>query len=129
MAEKSIEALRSREPGEDAEDPYEDVDLSELPDWWRRAVEEFREHDLRPYRPPRFADGTLVHEVVEPLEAEIDVAIDFANLAGDRREDWSVRLDGEPVGRIPRRRSPEGYTVYETEPETLELIVREAAER
>jgi hypothetical protein len=122
----SIEALGSRSPGDDPEDPYADVDLSALPAWWRRAIEEFRAHDLRPYRPPRFADGTLAHEVIAPLEAELGVNIDFASVETDFREAWSVRVDGEPVGAVGRHRSPEGYTVYETDPGDLESLVRGA---
>ena len=122
----SIEALRSRSPGDDPEDPYADVDLSALPAWWRRAIEEFEAHDLRPYRPPRFADGTLAHEVIAPLEAEFEVEIDFASVETDFREAWSVRVDGQPIAAVGRRRSPEGYTVYETDPEDFEVQVRTA---
>jgi hypothetical protein len=122
----SIEALRSRSPGDDPEDPYADVDVSSLPAWWRRAIEEFEAHDLRPYRPPRFADGTLAYEVIGPLEAEFGVDIDFASVETDFREAWSVRVDGEPVGAVGRRRSPEGYTVYETDPDDFEALVRAA---
>ena len=41
MTGDGVDALRDREPGEDPDDPYADVDLDELPDWWREAVQEF----------------------------------------------------------------------------------------
>lgn len=120
-----VARLESRSPGAD-EDPYADVDLEELPDWWRRAVEEFRAHDLRPYRPPRLADGALAHEVVEELEAELGVELSFGSVDAAFRERWEVRLDGDAVAAVDRHRSPEGYTVYEVDAERFRELVREA---
>ena len=120
------DALRGRAPGEDPEDPYDDVDLETLPDWWRRAVELHREFDLRPYRPPRFADGTFKHEVVADLEATLDVDVRLRAVDARYGDDWTLLVDGDPVADVPRRRSAEGYTVYELVPEAFERLVREA---
>jgi hypothetical protein len=118
-----VSDLESRAPGSDPEDPYEDVDISELPAWWRRAIAEHREYDLRPYRPPRFEDGTLKHTVVDDLEREESLDIDFIDLDVED-EDWQVRIDGEVVGNIGRRRSTDGYTVFEMEADEFRTYVR-----
>ena len=121
--DRSVSALRSRSPGEDEENPYEDVDISTLPDWWREAIAEFEEYGLRPYRPPRFADGSLKHEVVEDLETSHGIDITF--IAYDVRlgDDWVVQVDEEPIGEIGRHRSTEGYTVFEIDSEEfIELV-------
>ncbi len=122
----AVEDLRSRGPGVDPADPYEDVDLDTLPAWWRRAIEEFEAHDLRPYRPPRFADGSLVHEAIAALEAEFGIAIRIGCVGTDYREHWTVRVDGEPAGTVGRHRSTAGYTVYEVDRGTFEALVRES---
>lgn len=127
-AEPSIAALESRPPGFSPHDPYEAVDISELPDWWRDAIEEYEAHDLRPYQPPRFEDGTLKHEVVSTLEAEHGVSITFLGFNVEYREDWSVRIDGEDVGTIGRHRSARGYSVFEMETDEFAEFVRGALE-
>lgn len=126
--EPSVEQLRSRAPGADPEDPYEDVDVEALPEWWQRAIEEFETHDLRPYRPPRFADGTLAHEVIADVESELGVDVHFGSVDTDYRERWAVRVDGDPVATVGRHRSSDGYTVYEVEPAEFESMIRNAVE-
>ena len=118
--DQAIEALRNRQPGSDPADPYEDVDLTSLPEWWRHAVEEFRAHDLRPYRPPRFADGTPVHDVVDDLTKEFGVEIGFGAVGEGYREAWTVRINGTDAFSLPRHRSVDGYSVYEIESEEFE---------
>lgn len=117
--DRAVSALRSKAPGEDHEDPYEDVDLSTLPDWWREAIEEFEEYGLRPYRPPRFEDGVLKHEVIEDLETHHDIDITFIVYDSRFGDNWEVQIDDESIGEIGRHRSPEGYTVFETDSETF----------
>lgn len=121
--DRSVSALRSRSPGEDEENPYEDVDVSALPDWWQEAIAEFDEYGLRPYRPPRFADGSLKHEVVKDLETSHGIDITF--IAYDVRlgDDWVVQVDEGSIGEIGRHRSTEGYTVFELDSkEFIELV-------
>lgn len=122
----AVARLESRAPGADEEDPYEGLDLEELPGWWRRAVEEFRAHGLRPYRPPRFDDGAMVHEVVGELEAEHGVEVSLGAVGGDFRAEWEVRIDGEPAGAVGRHRSPRGYTVFEIGADRFRELVRSA---
>ena len=121
----AIERLRTRGPGEERgdDDPYADVDVSELPEWWRKTKREFETYGLRPYRPPRFEDGTRKYETVERLEDELDVEISFTSIESAYTETGEVRIDGEIVGHVGRFRSPNGYTVYEIErDEFVELI-------
>jgi hypothetical protein len=108
-----VNHLRSRGPGEDPDDPYENVDLSELPEWWRDAIEEFDQYGLRPYRPPRFQDGVLKHEVIGELEADHDIDIRFVTYNSQFGDNWEVQIDEKQIGEIERFRSPEGYTVFE----------------
>lgn len=124
----AVAALRDRAPGEDPRDPYADRDRSALPDWWRRAVEEFEAHGLRPYRPPRFADGRLKHEVVSRLEDELGVAVRVRGVDVRHGQDWTVVVDGEPVGTVGRHRDPGGYTVFETDAAAFERLIRTAVD-
>lgn len=125
--EPDVASLQSRAPGSDPEDPYEGVDTDELPEWWQRAIEEHKRYGLRPYRPPRFEDGTLKHVVVDRLEDREDVNIDFIDLdiSDDR---WQIRLDGDVVGTIGRRRSTDGYTVFEMDADEFTDYVRSRIE-
>jgi hypothetical protein len=122
------ERLASCDPGSDPEDPYADVDISKLPGWWRRAIEEFETHNLRAYRPPRFEDGALLHKVVDNFERDLGIEVSFGSVDSDFREAWEVAVDGEPVAEIGRRRSPDGYSVYEMESATFAEMLRDAVE-
>ena len=113
-------------PGFDEEDPYASVDLSTLPDWWRRNIEEFREHEMRPYRPPRFVDGELTVERIVPLEAELGVDIRFRALNPQSGGSWELTVDGEPVVTVSRRREGEGFTRYDITADEFEAAVRSA---
>ena len=124
----AVEALRGRNPGSDPRDPYADVDPTSLPPWWQDAVEEFADHDLRPYRPPRFADGTYVHEIRDRLETALGIEITIGATGDEFRNRWTVRVDGEPTTRIPRYRSADGYTVYDVDPSTFETRIRAGIE-
>ena len=84
-------------PGFDDEDPYEGEDLSTYPEWWRRNVEEFREYGMRPYRPPRLADGTLTPPLIEELEAEYGVSVRFRAVDPQVGNSWELVVDGGAV--------------------------------
>lgn len=124
--EQEIEPLRHRPPGMDVENPYEDVDIESLPDWWQESIRMFEEYGLRPYRPPRFADGALKHKVVHELEEEFDVTIDVRGFDVTYEDDWTVLVDGASVSTVGRRRSPNGYTVFEVSSEEFEAIITAA---
>lgn len=113
-------------PGFDEEDPYEGADLSTYPEWWRRNIIEFRRYGMRPYRPPRCEDGTLMPELISRLEAEHDITIDLRGLDPKVDDDWSVLVDGTPVAEISRQRTSEGYTRYHVTATEFENIVRTA---
>lgn len=114
-------------PGYDEEDPYADEDLSTYPDWWRRNVEEFRAHGMRPYRPPRFADDALTPPTIEALEAELDVDVQLRAVNPQVGGDWQLVVDGEAVAPVARRREGEGFTRYDVGSTEFERLVREAA--
>lgn len=124
-SQREVESLRARSAGEDPEDPYEDVDIESLPSWWQQWIKLFEEHDLRPYRPPRFEDGVLKHEIVEDLEAELGVEIRFRGVNATYGDDWEIYVDGDPVRSIGRRRSPDGYTVFAMESDEFKSEIRQ----
>lgn len=108
--EHDIESLSHRSPGEDEEDPYAEVDIDELPEWWRKGIEEHRAYGLRPYRPPRFEDDTIYPPHKQELEERF--GIDLTLICYDIEKNvWDILIDGEPVGEVKRIRSPEGYSV------------------
>lgn len=112
----------------DGHEPYADVDVTALPGWWRRAVEHFREQGIGPYRPPRFTDGTLGPALVDALEADLGVDIRFRCKNASVGADWTVLVDGEPVGTIGRHRSRDRYTVFEMTGEAFADWVRSAVD-
>lgn len=124
----TVDRLADRPPGFEESDPYEGIDVSELPEWWQEAIEEFEEHGLRPYRPSRFTDGEYVPEVVSRLESEFDVPIYVMGINVSFGDDWSVVVDGTQVAAIGRRRDTVGYTVFEMDSAEFEAIVRDAME-
>lgn len=114
------------EAGYDEEDPYEGEDLSTYPDWWRENIEKFREYGMRPYRPPRFADGELVPPLLFELQDELDVEINLRAVDPEVGKNWELSVDGDVVTEIPRSREGEGYTEYAIDSETFESTVRSA---
>ena len=112
--------------GYDEDDPYADEDVSTYPEWWRRNIEQFREHGMRPYRPPRFTDGEYTPEVIEALEAELGVDVLIRAVDPRVGDDWSVFVDGREVATVGRHRSGDGYTVYELASDEFESAVRRA---
>lgn len=104
--------------------PAEDVDTGQLPEWWVEAIEEFREHDLPAYQPPRFADDVLTPPVIERLEAEYDAEIRFMGVGVEYRDTWGVYVDGEQICTVDREREPAGYTRYQIQSDAFERNVR-----
>lgn len=121
----SIEYLGNRPAGKDPDDPYEDVNLEILPDWWCHSVEEFRQHELRPYRPPRFTDNELVPPMVEQLETDFDIDIRLLGLNVTEGDDWNIFVGDKEVASIGRHRDPAGYTVFELSRQEFEEVIRE----
>jgi hypothetical protein len=99
------------------------------PEWWSVNEELRDEMDLNEYEPPRFADDTYTHEIVNPLEAEYDCTIQFrSDVNPEYPEDWEVRVDHESVARVPRYRDESGNTVYRTSPEEFRGVLVEYLE-
>lgn len=113
-------------PGYDEDDPYGGEDLDTYPDWWRQNIEEFSDHDMRPYRPPRFADGKLTPEVVSALEEELGVTVRFRSVDPHLGSDWMVWVDNQPVKAVRRTREAGGFSEYHIGSEQFEELVRHA---
>ena len=114
--------------GFDKKEPYLGEDLSKYPAWWRELVEEFREHGLRPYRPPQFLDGVLIPEYVSKLESELAVKIQFKTTNIDSKE-WKVHIEGNEICSVPRKRTGDGYTLYQITSDEFAEIVYSAVEQ
>jgi hypothetical protein len=125
--QRRADSERPHEPDSEHRQPFDDED--ERPDWWRRAAAEFERHGLRPYRPPRFADGTPKHEVVDRLEAEYGVDVTFAAFDPEPDDEWAVRIDGETAFEVGHRRHRAGYSIFETTPGQFESAVRDWLDR
>jgi hypothetical protein len=114
-------------PGYDEDDPYENVDVSSFPAWWRRNIEEFRQYGLRPYRPPRFLDGAITTEVIDDLEGELGVEIRLRTTDPGVDHAWEVWVDGTPVHEIDKRRDGDAYSEFGMESEAFCDLVRSHA--
>lgn len=107
-------------PGSPAEDK---------PAWWEANERLRAELELAAYEPPRFADGTYTHDVVDELESRHGCSIMFRSAVNpDYPEDWEVRVDGRSVARIGRHRDRNGNTVYECDPAAFVRTIEESIE-
>ncbi len=112
--------------GFDEENPYDSADLESLEPWWRKNVTLFEDHGMRPYRPPRFADGTHTTPVIQRLEAALDVSIRLRVVDPNPKNEWEVVVDDEPVGTVDRYRDDGGFSVYGIDAAAFESLVRTA---
>jgi hypothetical protein len=112
--------------GFDESNPYENVDTTEYPEWWQANIRLFREHGLRPYRPARFVDGTVVPAVLKRLRSELDVDITVRADDPSPDNEWSVLVDGTVATTIECRRTTEGYTRYQMTSEAFEREIKNA---
>jgi hypothetical protein len=108
----------------DGPDAFERSDPGLLPRWWTDAIEEFREYDLRPYRPPQFDDGVVVPPLVERLETELGVEIRLMGVDVRYGDAWGVYVDGDVVTTVDRERTRAGFTRYELTSTAFEDAVR-----
>jgi hypothetical protein len=113
-------------PGYDEDAPYADVDLEAFPEWWRRNVEEFQHHEMRPYRPPRLSDGTVTTELIKRLESTHDVDIRIRAVDPQEGGAWEILVDGEAVDSVARTRTEAGNTRYEITAAAFEAAVADA---
>ncbi len=116
----AVEQLRELERAHSSEE----IDVEQLPVWWSEAIEEFQEHDLPAYRPPRFADDVITPPVVDRLQSEYDAEIRFMGVGVEYRDSWGVYVDDEQIFTVGREREPAGYTRYQVTSETFEQNVR-----
>lgn len=107
-----------------SEEPYEDVDVEDLPQWWQDCLAEFEAHGLHRYVPAQFSDGTVVHEFVKHLESQYSVDIQLLRVGGSPGDEWTVRVDGESVGTLPRSRVRQKFSLVEVDSETFHDLIR-----
>jgi len=108
-----------------AENPYEGVEVSDLPEWWRDCLDEFEAHGLYTYVPAHFADGEIVRETVERLEAELGVEVKLLRVGGRPGEAWTVAVDGEEIGSVPWTRLRYGISTVEVSSDEFAELVRQ----
>lgn len=72
------------------------------PDGWVEHARFKERYDLPPFRPPRFGDGSELHETVSSLEKQHDVELSFVSY--DVTEGWVLEIDGEQAFTIDRHR-------------------------
>ncbi|MGQ3330161.1 hypothetical protein [Halorubrum sp. FL23] len=108
----------------DGDDPYADIDIEQLPDWWHDAIVEFREHNLSPYRPPRFTDDVLVPPLIFQIETAYDIEIKLVGVNVDHGDTWEICVDGEVASTVKRERLSDGYTLYKMTSEKFLDIVQ-----
>lgn len=96
------------------------------PDWWLENERDRESMDLPAYEPPRFSDGTFVHEVVPALEAAHGCEIRFLGVNVSYPDDWEVRIDGERAFAVGRVRTEGGNTVYQLDADEFESRVEAA---
>ena len=109
------------------DDPYEHVDIKCLPHWWSDAIEQFREYDLPPYKPPRFADNVIVPPIVQRLEQSYDIEIQFIGIDVRIGDSWGIRADGKFVTTVSRERVRNGFTRYELTSDEFEQQIHNHA--
>ncbi|WP_096388901.1 hypothetical protein [Halopenitus persicus] len=111
-----------------SERPYADVDIEDLPAWWRRAIADHDAADGPTYLPARFADGTIVQPVIRRLEAMYDVDVTLVGVGVRHGDPWTIRVDGRDVATVERERTRAGETRYGITVDRFEEIVSDAIE-
>lgn len=86
------------------------------PEWWIENEQIRRAYDLPEYDPPKFDDGTYLHNVVPELESAHNCTIQLIGVNTEYLDDWEVRVDEEVVFTVGHRRDENGNTVYEIDP-------------
>lgn len=113
-------------PGYDRDDPYEDEQIEDYPGWWRESIELFRNHGMRPYRPPQLADGETLPSVRSALEREHGVRIRIRAVVPKEDDDWEVWVNDRCVATVGRHRRSDGYTEYDLTAAEFEELIRSA---
>jgi hypothetical protein len=103
-------------------------DVTSRPEWWDANQKIREQYSLPEYNAPRFEDGTYTHEVVPELQETHGIEIRFIGLDTIYPEDWQIRIDGDRVSDIARRRDKQGNTIYEMTAARFRDIIEEAVE-
>ena len=100
------------------------MDESDRPAWWRRNEALKRSLDIPAYEPPRFADGTYVHDVIDDVESTFDADVQLVGYDTTFPEDWSLTVDGETVTNVGHGRNSDGNTVFDVTSEQFRDLLR-----
>lgn len=125
MNDQTVPRNSNLPAGYDEDDPYKDKNLQNFPPWWRKNIEIFREHRMRPYRPPKFRDGVITHEVIYELEETLGISIQFKAVNPEFGGDWGIWIDDKEIMQVDRQRTEEGRTVYGITSEQFKDDVRQ----
>lgn len=112
-------------PGFDNSNPYSDIDTNKLPNWWKDNIDLFSNHGMRPYKPPRFNDSSLVPKVISNLEAKYNIIIHLRSKAQRLEKNWIITVNHKDVARVSRHRDGSGYSVYDISSLEFEGVITE----
>lgn len=93
------------------------------PEWWKKNQQLREELGLPDYEPARFDDGVFKHEILPDLENEYNCTITFQSKNPQYPCDWVIRIDGEQIMTIERRRTKCGNTIFQITSEKFVKIV------
>jgi hypothetical protein len=98
------------------------------PDWWDTNQNLRDRYSLPEYNAPRFKEGTYTYEVVSEIEDQYACDVRFIGINTRYPEDWEIRIDGDRVADIARRRDSDGNTVFEMTAEEFREVVEASFE-
>ena len=84
-----------------------------LPSWWAKNKQLKEELGLPSYEPPRFLDGTYVHNIIPEIEDEYDITVRLQGINTNYPDEWTVSVNHKPLFQVGRRRDNNGNTVYQ----------------
>jgi hypothetical protein len=103
--------------------PYETIDIKELPEWWERNIRLFNEYKMKTYLPPLLKDGTVVPSLRRSIESKHDVDIEIQSLDPKSAASWGVYVDGNYASSVERYRSTSGQVIYNINKDEFKSMV------
>lgn len=82
------------------------------PEWISDVRDEFTEYNLGEYNPPTFIDEIPIYKVFNQLESNHDLNVRFVAYNANYGDDWTIEVNGEPIGEISRTRTNDSGTQY-----------------
>lgn len=100
--------------------------MAEKPDWWIKNEKIRQKMELPSYDPPRFSDGRYTHEIIPKIESTHDCRIQFISYVETEEREWNIRINGEDICQIGKRRTENGNTIYEIDSKSFEEEILES---